>query len=216
MISIRSVTFFEGVEGAVGSLPPGFDAAKVKSTISDIGRDIRTLRYTLSPIYLTQFSDFDEEISVLSGKLRSLEDIGFRWANQPFLCDGLSTAGIDPIVENSLKQLLSKEHRLFSSLSVTEKSDIDAGADLYSKISKSISRSDLSGFSNFRFGLGANISGGTPYYPFAYSKDYGFSVAVESLSTVAASWQKIQMLQKGEFSVAGRSDGSAEEYGADC
>lgn len=196
MISIRSITFFEGAEQAVASLPPDFDVTKINSAISDIGIDIRTLRYTLSPIYLTQFSDFDEEISVLSGRLRSLENLGFRWANQPFLCDGLGTAGIDPIVENSIKQLLSKEHRLFSSLLVTERSDIDAGSDLYSKISKSISRSDLSGFSNFRFGLGANIAGGTPYYPFAYSKEYGFSVAVESLATVAATWRKYKCFKK--------------------
>lgn len=196
MTSIRSITLFEGIDDSVGLLPQGFDITKINSAISDIGIDIRTLRYTLAPIYLTQFSDFDEEMSILSSRLRSLEHLGFRWSNQPFLCDGLSTAGTDSIVENSLKTLLSKEHRLFSSLSVTQKSDIDAGSDLYSKISKSISRSDLSGFSNFRFGMGANISGGTPYYPFAYSKEFGFSVAVESLSIVAATWEKYKCFKK--------------------
>jgi uncharacterized protein len=196
MSSIRSITFFEGSEDAVGSLPSDLDATKINSAISDRGIDIRTLRYTLSPIYLTQFSDFDEEISILSGRLRSLENLGFRWANQPFLCDGLSAAGVDLIVENSLKQLLSKEHRLFSSLSVTKRSDIAAGSDLYSKISKSISRSDLSGFSNFRFGMGANISAGTPYYPFAYSNKYGFSVAVESLPIFVATWKKHKCFKK--------------------
>ena len=44
---------------------------------------------TPAPVYLTWFADFDEEISVLINKLRSLEQLGFRWVNQPFLCDGL-------------------------------------------------------------------------------------------------------------------------------
>ena len=192
MISIRSITFFEGTKEAGGTLPSDFAANKINSTICEMGLDARTLRYTLAPIYLTQFADFDEEISVLSERLRSLESMGFRWANQPFLCDGLSKVGIDPIVENSLKQLLSKEHKLFSSLSLTDRADISAGSDLYSKISKSISRYDLSGFSNFRFGIGANIGAGTPYYPFAYSKEYGFSVAVESLATVSDAWRETQ------------------------
>ena len=48
----------------------------------------------------------------------------------------------------------------------------------------------------FRFGLGANIGQGTPYYPFAFSRESGFAVAVESLATVAAIWKKYKCLKK--------------------
>lgn len=190
MIGIRAITFFEGNSKNTLDLKSILNKDAVMSKISQTGFDTRTLRYTLSPYYLSNFSDFDEELSILSGRLRTLEDLGFRWVNQPFLSEGLGISGTDPVLEHALKYLLIKEQRLFSSISINKVNDIKESSKLYAKVCKSISRSDISGFSNFRFGLGANINNGTPYYPFASSNNCGFSVAVESLESVTSAWEK--------------------------
>ena len=190
MLTVRAITFFEGGLLGRGDIQSRFTNGAGQSLIKDIGFDVRTLRYTLAPHTLSKFQDHQVEVEILGKRLKTLRALGFRWINQPFSCDGLELSPIDTSLEQSLKYLLVKEDKLFSSLSINRREDIQSGASLYAKIAKSVARSDISGFSNFRFGVGSNIGPGTPYYPFASCANEGFSVAVESLTTVSHAWHR--------------------------
>lgn len=193
--NIRSITLFEQNNSShsffdnIRSNNQDFEK-KVKS----IFKDVRTLRWTLPAIHLATSDDLEQSLIISNKKSETLSANGFRWVNQPLVCDNIDKNPLEKISEKSISSLINSRDVLFSSLVVNKYDDIDLSSDLYSKISKSIARSDVTGFSNFRFGIGFEISSGTPFFPFSFSNDEGFSVAVESFTFINNAWDEHKSL----------------------
>jgi uncharacterized protein (UPF0210 family) len=189
-LSIRSVTFFEADNHDYHtSSNIKFNHSEIKQITQQLIPEVRTLRWTLPSIHLSQSNDIDQDLIIANKKSESLCGNGFRWVNQPLNCSNLSLNPLDKTITNSISSLISSREVLFSSLVVDDYDDIFYSSELYTKISKSIARYDTSGFSNFRFGIGYNINPGTPFFPFSFSRKDGFSVAVESFNLINDVWK---------------------------
>lgn len=193
-LKIRSITFFE-------SDHHDYKYSNIQDVTKELIPGIRTLRWTLPSIYLSQSNDIEQDLIISNKKSESLSRNGFRWVNQPLVCKNLSLNPIDKTITNSICSLLSSREIIFSSLVVDDYDDIAYSSDLYSKISKSIARYDTSGFSNFRFGVGYNINPGTPFYPFSSSEKEGFSVAVESFTLINNVWNSTKSYSEVSLSL---------------
>ena len=194
-LNIRSITFFESEHSNLTN-NKNCSYSRLDKILNRWMSEVRTLRWTLPPINLLKSNDVDQDLIIANKRSESLYKKGFRWINQPLLCNKLSRNPVEKTIKNSVSSLLGSREILFSSLVVDEYEDIKAASELYSEISKSIARYDTSGFANFRFGIGYNINSGTPFFPFSKSKDEGFSVAVESFGLIKKIWDSTNSFKK--------------------
>tara|TARA_B100000212_G_C27379931_1_gene536545 strand:- start:2176 stop:3315 length:1140 start_codon:yes stop_codon:yes gene_type:complete len=177
MISVRSVTFFDS-----NLYNQEFSKEKLKMALESVKhqyKDLRTVRFTLPPIELAREPDLDQLLIISHRRSDSLIDSGFRWINQPVICNDFVSQEQRDLLSDSIKKLLSINDKFFSSIISKDIKSVETASKLYSSISKSLARVDKTGFSNFRFGAGFNLQEATPFFPFSFSTQSGFSIAVE-------------------------------------
>ena len=176
----RSYTFFASKNDLHLNGDKYFEkTSEVISLLNSKYGESRTVRLTLPEISLDNSEDFDSDISILSKCYQKALDLNFRWINQPFTIS--SRALVEPYTLNIISNLITKHEKLFALLNISNLDQVKEGASTYAKINKSLSRSQTLGFNNFRFGIGFNLSEYTPFFPFSYGSNSGFSVALESL-----------------------------------
>ena len=96
-LNIRSITFFESGDSTNKDLD--FNDTKLKESLKILMPEVRTLRWTLPPINLSNSNDLDQDLVIANKKSESLTRNGFRWVNQPISCNSLSIYPADKNVK---------------------------------------------------------------------------------------------------------------------
>ncbi len=144
---------------------------------------VRTVRVALEPIG----EDGDQAINpaVVMGSIqavsRACEQLDIRWFCVPFdLTRYQRSTTLDTIAEVAF-EVIRRHPRSFVHLMCARDGKIAYdGVARASHLIKSVAGLELSGYHNFRVGVGCNIAPGTPFFPFAYSSpELGFSVGLE-------------------------------------
>ncbi len=196
MISVRSITFFDS-----NLYNQEFSKEKLKKAFENISlkyKDLRTVRFTLPPIELSTEPDLDQLLIISHRRANSLIGLGFRWINQPVICSEFVSQEQRDILSDSIKKLLSSNDKFFSSIISRDIKSTETTSKLYASISKSLARVDKTGFSNFRFGAGFNLQEATPFFPFSFSDQNGFSIAIEIHDLCNQIWDSYGSLDKIE------------------
>ena len=105
MISVRSVTFFDS-----NLYNQEFSKEKLKIALESVKhqhKDLRTVRFTLPPIELAREPDLDQLLVISHRRSDSLIDSGFRWINQPVICNDFVSQEQRDLLSDSIKKLLS-------------------------------------------------------------------------------------------------------------
>lgn len=148
----------------------------------------RTIRVTLPTIHIDSSEDFAMDLAMASRWYELALKHGIRWVNQPF--EFSSAGAVEESFLNLITNFISKHDRMFASLNDRTYPAVDKASSSYAKICKALSRHDHMGFSNFRFGVGFNITPYTPFFPFSVGGETGFSVALESLPLIREEWER--------------------------
>lgn len=189
MMRPRSYTFFATKSDLLRSKDDFFEKmSNVTKSLEASYGEARTSRFTLPAISLDNSEDFESDIALSANWYNKAIDHDIRWVNQPFVLS--SRTAIDPYALEIIINVLSKYKKMFASLNITNPSDVPEGARAYAKICKSLSRNDPRGFTNFRFGVGFNITEYTPFFPFSQGSASGFSVALESLDFIKSGLER--------------------------
>ena len=185
----RSYTLFAGRDDLTRSGSKTLEKlASVSKSLTEVYGNPRTIRVTLPTIYIDSSEDFSMDLAMASRWYELALQRGIRWVNQPF--EFSSDGGVEEYFLNLIINFISKHDRMFASLNDRTYPAIDKAASSYAKICKALSRLDHLGFSNFRFGVGFNITPYTPFFPFSAGGETGFSVALESLPLIRDEWER--------------------------
>lgn len=144
--------------------------------------DVRTTRLSLPPPKLYQ--------DVTPGSLRSILDsvrklaqvAGARWYCLPI--DLLNDSGRESLLDD-VQSLLIRDSQLFINLITATDSTISmSGARSASRFVLNLARRSSNGIDNFRVGISAACTAGTPFFPFARHDggELNFSIAMETAS----------------------------------
>ena len=197
MLTPRSFTFFAGRSDLTFSGASLFsEMIATARKLAEAYEEPRTRRLTLPPISLDGSEDFDVDVALAGRWYARGQEAGFRWINQPL---HLSTGGVvEPEKIQIISELLSKHQGIFSSINVKTLAAAPQAAMLYARICRSLSRRDFRGFSNFRLGVGYNITDYTPFFPFSDGPTTSVSVALESLPLVRELWTESRSFERIE------------------
>lgn len=144
---------------------------------------LRTCRIALSPIGEVNGQPVNpgHAMGLVNAVAKACEQLDTRWFCVPFdLTRSSHSTTLDVLGELAF-EVTRRQPRSFINLIVAEDGRIayDSFARA-SRLIKSVSTLELSGFHNFRIGVGCNVRPNTPFFPFAFSSpEVGFSIGLE-------------------------------------
>ncbi|NOH22764.1 DUF711 family protein [Vibrio europaeus] len=212
-VKVRTYTFFLGDDCIPHSSEENERVKRICASLPIVStmQDVRTSRVTLQTIVFSDLYELESALIGLRVNYDKFRASGVRWVNQPLVYKGNMGDYSYNSVVSRLVTLLVELPNLFISIRSSEFSNSLVPAHLYASVCKSLSRVDITGGINFRFGIGFEIASGTPYYPFSYSSNFGASLGIESLPVVAkelAANKEIRLSDKALEALSNCYDGA--------
>jgi uncharacterized protein (UPF0210 family) len=164
--------------------------------------DIRTFRFTLPPLNLSENFTEAYSRSILNTLENLNKELNFRWFCVPFdlTCD---TKSHSLSIKTALSTIKFFKNSFVNFIICDDKNiNHTCISDLSSHL-KNTSMLSSNGFDNFRTGISCNVRANTPFFPFSYHghKEIGFSVAVESLEFLLNNFDNLHKDNFDEWAV---------------